>query len=161
MSNTEKLIDKKSFIFHDFHNFYHPLNDGKTQKPYCKVNIEVILTTYEDKREFYYINYEWFYLHWLKEKYGSTLIKHNDLLMNRKKYNEENSLQLDSLNPFCKDREYFEDHINGEIIVKNELSNILIKYLLMDFEELSKHSGSVTPQNYKLSIMKSISLLWD
>ena len=49
----------------------------------------------------------------------------------------------------------------GDIIYKNCLSEQLIKYLFMSDEDLSKVSGNVHYENYRLSIIKSIQLLWD
>ena len=49
----------------------------------------------------------------------------------------------------------------GDIIYKNSLSEHLIKYLCMSDEDLSKVSGNVHYENYRLSIIKSIQLLWD
>ena len=49
----------------------------------------------------------------------------------------------------------------GDIIYKNSLSEQLIKYLCMSNEDLSKVSGNVHHENYRLSIIKSIQLLWD
>jgi hypothetical protein len=49
----------------------------------------------------------------------------------------------------------------GEIIYKNEMTEKMVEYLLMDEEELSQYSGYTNPSTYKLHIMKCISLLWD
>ena len=56
----------------------------------------------------------------------------------------------DAMNPY-----------EGDIIYKNSLSEQLIKYLCMSDEDLSKVSGNVHYENYRLSIIKSIQLLWD
>ena len=53
------------------------------------------------------------------------------------------------------------DPYEGDIIYKNSLSEHLIKYLCMSDEDLSKVSGNVHYENYRLSIIKSIQLLWD
>lgn len=74
-------------------------------------------------------------------------------------YSSENSL-CKNLNPLLnleeKDTVY-----EGDIIVSNELTDIIVKYLLMSFEDLQKHSGRVTAQQYKKQIIKSINLFWD
>ena len=54
-----------------------------------------------------------------------------------------------------------DEHRYGEIIVVNELSTILIKYLLMDMEELNQFSGNVSPQDYKINIIRAITNFWD
>ena len=163
MSETEEIIGENSFKFYDINRFYLPPdeNQHEYQKPFCQLDVKVTLKTYEDGRMFYYIDYEWSYLHWLKDKYGSNLIKHADLIKNPKKYDPEHSLPVMSLNPFFRDKNQMEDHMDGEIIVKNSLSDQLVKYLLMDFDDLESHSGSVVPDNYKISVIKSISFFWD
>jgi hypothetical protein len=51
---------------------------------------------------------------------------------------------------------------NGDIIVKNRLSSIMVDYLLMDNEQLSLESGHTTPQRYRQNIMWSIAhYFWD
>ena len=52
-------------------------------------------------------------------------------------------------------------HESGEIIVVNELSTVLVKFLLMSIDELSLHCGRVTPNDYKITVMHAISRLWD
>ena len=52
-------------------------------------------------------------------------------------------------------------HCEGEIIVKNSFTQEMIKYLLMDFNELEKYSGVSTPNYYKIQIIQAISLFWD
>lgn len=52
-------------------------------------------------------------------------------------------------------------HCDGEIIVKNSFTQEMIKYLLMDFNELEKYSGLSTPNYYKIQIIQAISLFWD
>lgn len=49
----------------------------------------------------------------------------------------------------------------GDIIVANEFSEKLVKYLLMDFIELAKVCGHGTPQNYKLGLIETIKNFWD
>ena len=55
----------------------------------------------------------------------------------------------------------FKDHEDGEIIVKNEMTEKMIKYLMMDVDQLSELTGCTTPLDYKLRIMVSFSYLWD
>ena len=53
------------------------------------------------------------------------------------------------------------DSLDGEIIVKNPLTEKLVEFLLMDYKTLEKFSGNSTAQCYKGSIMRMISELWD
>tara|TARA_Y100000589_G_C26738384_1_gene460643 strand:+ start:162 stop:521 length:360 start_codon:yes stop_codon:yes gene_type:complete len=50
---------------------------------------------------------------------------------------------------------------SGDIIHRNSLSEQLVKYLCMSDKELEKHSGNVQAENYRVSVIKSIQLLWD
>ena len=50
---------------------------------------------------------------------------------------------------------------DGETIVKNSFSKKLIKYLLMDLDELEKYTGNATGIDYKANIMRTINLFWD
>ena len=78
------------------------------------------------------------------------------------KYNEdkdENSNKRNILknHPFKKDME----SACGTIIYKNEMTDKMIEYLLMDDDNLSRISGKSTPQFYRHRIMISIASLWD
>ena len=60
-----------------------------------------------------------------------------------------------------QDGKYHISGSDGEFIVKNSLSEQLIKYLLMDLDELEMYSGNTSAIEYKANIMKSINLFWD
>lgn len=49
----------------------------------------------------------------------------------------------------------------GDIIYKNEMTEKMIKYLLMNNDELYKVVGHSPPDIYKCNILKGIQLLWD
>ena len=53
------------------------------------------------------------------------------------------------------------DNMTGEIIAANSLTDKLCEYLLMDMNELKKHSGNVSVQIYKESVMNMITYLDD
>lgn len=55
----------------------------------------------------------------------------------------------------------FVNHSSGDIIAKNELTDTLVKYLLMDFDTLKIYSGHTCPEHYKSIIMVQIAMLWD
>ena len=75
------------------------------------------------------------------------------------KYPDKNSIHA---NPFKNYKMFFDNGKNkDDVIVKNSLSEKLIEYLLMDFEELSKYSGNSTPEHYKAAVMMQIMLIWD
>ena len=57
--------------------------------------------------------------------------------------------------------EHDEMNHEGEIIVVNDMTKHMIKFLLMDIDELEKVTGHSCGITYKSSIMKSITLFWD
>jgi len=67
----------------------------------------------------------------------------------------------DDMHPFEYDTAFKTNHIDGEIIAKNELADKLIEFLTMSNSELEKVSGSVFVEDYRVQIMKSIALFWD
>ena len=76
-------------------------------------------------------------------------------------YSNPNDLAY-KCNPFMRmDMDSNIQHCEGEIIVKNSFTQEMIKYLLMDFNELEKYSGVSTPNYYKIQIIQAISLFWD
>ena len=44
----------------------------------------------------------------------------------------------------------------GYSVVKNEMTNAMINFLLMEEVELAKHTGITTPKEYKKSIMRML-----
>ena len=54
-----------------------------------------------------------------------------------------------------------EDHENGDIIVKNKLTECMIENLLKKNKELEKTSGNTCGIDYKIRIMWGLSYLWD
>ena len=58
-------------------------------------------------------------------------------------------------------KQIMENNIDGEIIVKNSLSDKFIEFLTMNEDDLNNLSGNTTVEDYKLKIIKSISLFWD
>ena len=55
----------------------------------------------------------------------------------------------------------YKTHVDGDIIVKNKITDALIEGLIMDDSELSKISGKSTPMCYRSSIMRNIANFWD
>lgn len=52
-------------------------------------------------------------------------------------------------------------HLGGDILHCNELTTILVKYILMDDNTLTKYSGHIIPNNYRKRLMICIANLWD
>jgi hypothetical protein len=55
---------------------------------------------------------------------------------------------------------HLEEHQEGVYVIKNSLTEIMVEYLLMDYEELEKVCGKPS-QIYKISIIEMLAKLWD
>lgn len=62
--------------------------------------------------------------------------------------------------PFNQIDKKYISHKNGLVINRNSLTEVLVEYLLMDYTELSQHTGNITPMSYKLIVLKTICELW-
>lgn len=105
--------------------------DGNESDLYCLIDVTVKKVKYKTSEIYYDISYKYL-------------------------YSSEDPLCV-KLNPLLN----IEPGYNGEIIFANDLSDNLVKYLLMQLEDLSKFSGRVTAEQYKKQIIKSINLFWD
>jgi hypothetical protein len=108
---------------------------------YCDINIIINAQIYDKHKmndklgeTYYYITY--YYI------YGS----------------HEGSIQE---HPFWDNKTLYNHHSNGEIIVKNEVNDKLIKYLMMNMDKLGTVSGKLKPIQYKKRVMHQIALAWD
>lgn len=63
--------------------------------------------------------------------------------------------------PFEHDIDFRNNHMDGEIIAKNELTDKLVEFLIMSDYELDKVCGSIDAVVYRQQIIKSITLFWD
>ena len=116
-------------------------NQEQTGKYFCTLDILVQLSnqTNSDQR-FYDISYKWNYNPWTNPDLENPGFKYH---------------------PFYDNSDFMENHASGEIIRQNELSDMLIKYLLMSLNDMESLTGNTRPIDYKKSIMESISLFWD
>lgn len=87
--------------------------------------------------------------------------------INEKKYDNSIyyyiSYQTDQINiahPFYNNKELME-HIEGDIIIKNSMTEKMIEYLLMDENELENYSGNTSAMDYKKNIMIDLVRFWD
>jgi hypothetical protein len=71
----------------------------------------------------------------------------------------ENS-DINIAHPFYKRKKLLE-HLDGDIVFKNPMTENLVDMLLMNYSELSSYSGSTTPDTYRKSLMKTITLIFD
>lgn len=109
----------------------HDPND-KRRVLKCEQLITVILNKYDEQREFYDIQYEWIY--------------------------DENEPEG---HPFCYD-EYVDLNSPGESVVwRNRDSDSLVKYLVMDDNELRKYSGDFSAACFRKDIIRAIATFWE
>ena len=54
-----------------------------------------------------------------------------------------------------------DNYYEGDIIRKNPMTEELIKLMMLNDENLKTHSGHVTSECYRLSLIGIIKLLWD
>ena len=108
--------------------------DDLDKNEFTIIKVNVQKKKYENEQLFYYVNYEYEY--------------------------SSNSDRAKNSNPLITLGD--EDEIyDGEIICANEMTDSLIKYLLMSYEDMDGHIGNTTPQRYKYNIMENIKQLWD
>lgn len=131
VSETIFFQSNSNFIFYDEFN-YNPNN-------YTKINISVLGK--ETDNCYYYIQFD--YEHYIDNK---LFFPDDDV--------------IPSTHPFkyCYEKDM---SFEGSIVVKNELTEKLIKYLLMSFDDLKKFSGNNSSQTYKSMIMKTVVMLYN
>jgi len=125
--------------------FYDEFNPDN--KSYYSVLINVNLLKYEDSKEFYDISYTY-------------TLKHPKLETNNLSQDKQTKTSCMKFHPFYENDE-ISDSAEGVIVHNNELSTMLIKYLLMPDDELSKFTNLTMAQNYRTNIMLSLAKFWD
>ena len=126
------MTQSKSFIFKD-------LVDEKNQKR-CKVTIDVT-EKISNNSEVYVIDFKYNY------------INTNGIL--------KETCKIESPHPFANCDSSMIDFCDGEIVFKNCMTEQMVKYMLMEDEELCKFSGSTHPQQYRTLTMFNLMRLWD
>jgi hypothetical protein len=106
---------------------------------YLEVKITVTEKEYENKNRFYCIDYKY------------KLIGETDIS------EKEKERFYKKVHPFY----YDDDHIDGEVVYKNDLTSQMVNYILMDDIELEKFTNINTAQMYRTQLMKAIVSLWD
>jgi hypothetical protein len=129
--NTHTDISDKTTTFR-----FNPF-DSSDKSKWCDVTTNVKEIQYEDGTEYYYISYEYVF--------SNETLKPGE---------------IDDCHPFYESPDLIE-HIDGDIIVKNSMSEQIIEYLLMGFDELEAFTGRTTSQGYKGNLMRAITYLWD
>ena len=145
MTTNTQIISNITKIF----RFYDLFDNQETV--WCDVSINVKQLNYQSGQEFYDITYNYVYsnnLHTL------TSNDEND-------ENDEND-KIYRTNPFYyKNTIITQDMLDGVIIAKNSMTDEMVKYLLMDFEELDKYIGNTWNVQYKANIMFALAFMWD
>ena len=98
----------------------------------CRLNVEVYLKKPSNStNQYYHIDYLWTY---------QTDIRDHPLYL---------------------DKVFIESHLDGEILVKNQISDSFVNMLGMSDIELKSCCGNKSVTSYRISIIKAISLFWD
>ena len=63
--------------------------------------------------------------------------------------------------PFAYHSDAIKESYSGVIVVKNEMTTAMVKYLLMEDQELSNYTGTSDPSRYRNNIMVHITHFWD
>ena len=104
------------------------------QDVWCNIEITIEIKQFEDSNMYYYITYNTTY---------------------------SNGNKINQAHPFYN-ISHLEEHLEGDIIYKNELTDKLIEYLMMDDSKLTNNiSPNTFPQTYRRQIMITIANLWD
>ena len=53
------------------------------------------------------------------------------------------------------------EHYDCDIVAKNPMTDKMIEFILMDFDELEKWCGKGTPQEYKRHVILSLNMFWE
>jgi hypothetical protein len=101
---------------------------------YVEITFNVLI-----KSETYHINFTYNFSEQINTKY-----KRKSILKNLDLYDNE-----------------LEEYYKGDIIAKNSLTDELVSYMLMNDKDLELKSGHVHSESYRLSLIKTIKLLWD
>ena len=158
MSNKEVTSNKEimSDITKTF-RFYDILDNDETR--WCDVEINIKELVYTNGTMFYDISYKYCdYLDLIDLDSDSDNDNDND----NGNYNHANCFIKNKANPFYYKRNIItQNMIDGVIIAKNSMTDEMVKYLLMDYEELDQYIGNTWTVLYKANIMFAFAFMWD
>lgn len=63
--------------------------------------------------------------------------------------------------PFAYFPDVIKESFEGVIVIKNEITTSMVKYLMMEDDELAKYCGLSSPEDYRKRIMVMITQFWD
>lgn len=120
--------------------------------------------THETGEQYYHIDYDWLAVFddaEVTDKTWEALVefeKQQDLeLVLSDTMSESGAIaSMKDAHPFYSRGRTLDDGHEGEIIARNEMTDSLVKHLVMDDDELSKHSGGVTAVHYRKILMRKV-----
>lgn len=128
------------FRFYDFHD--------NIEENYCIVKINISIMTYHNKQQYYDISYSYSYI--------------NNDTINNDTINTIDIHKTNRTNPFYyKQSQLCDDAYEGVIVYKNDITDQLVKYLMMKDEELDNICGNTWMVQYRANIMFMLALMWD
>jgi hypothetical protein len=144
-----KVIETRNNTFKFYDKIDDELLEGESpdciianlslNQAYLEVKITVIEKEYIDTKRFYYIDYKY------------KLITSSDMCEAKKFRLFRNTFPFD--NDKCNS--------NGEVVYKNDLTSKMVDYILMNDDELEKHTNINKAQTYRGELMKALVSLWD
>ncbi len=152
MTSTVEIVSNITKIFR-----FYDLFDNQ-ESIWCDVTINVKHLKYNTGQEFYDITYSYLYNH--DNNVDNINNVNNDYNIND--LNSEDDNDIYRTNPFYYKRKIITfDMLDGVIVAKNSMTDEMVKYLLMDFDELDKHIGNTWTVLYKANIMFALAFMWD
>lgn len=71
------------------------------------------------------------------------------------------AINIKAPHPFAYCGKSMRELADGEIVIKNSMTTEMVKYMMMNDDELCKHIGLSTPQHYRTMTMINLMRLWD
>lgn len=132
--NTVKHIQKATFSFED------PFSFGPSKTCQTSISVEEKIS---NSTEVYVIDY-----------------KHT-IITPPENFVIDDPSQVIKPCPFAYHSDAIKECYNGVIVVKNEMTTAMVKYLLMEDHDLSNYTGTSDPSAYRNKIMVHITHFWD
>jgi hypothetical protein len=126
-------------IIVSFANLFNQTNDTT-----CETTIQIEEKTYDTGTKWYYVNYSYVLS-------DGTIIDTIEKVRNTKCHPFNSNIPKDQVI----------HHFDGYIVSKNSMTSEMVRYLLMSDDDLASYSGRNTPQQYRISLMRGMSYLWD
>tara|TARA_Y100000590_G_scaffold470585_1_gene666607 strand:- start:5789 stop:6172 length:384 start_codon:yes stop_codon:yes gene_type:complete len=63
--------------------------------------------------------------------------------------------------PFADSSDDTKSSYEGVIVIRNDMTKEMVRFLMMDDDELAKYTGCTTPNHYRKLIMVQITKFWD